>query len=178
MFDTFLWSWWGIHFYLVHQKQLLTAALQVQNESKRVQHAFTVQCENHAKSLSIKRFHNPVGQNFNYRPPTQSTLVAHSGEKLLFIVTETLLKKQGRYASTNVTLIILPVCFTPQNSNLYFISSPKLLLNVFCPSPYHLFQKYTTEREQIPLIQNSPWTTRRPWAVLRTRVPGLLAAHT
>lgn len=31
---------------------------------------------------------------------------------------------------------------------------------------------------QITFIWNSPWTTRRPWAVLRTRVPGLLAAHT
>lgn len=31
---------------------------------------------------------------------------------------------------------------------------------------------------QITFIWNSPWTTRRPWAVRRTRVPGLLAAHT
>lgn len=31
---------------------------------------------------------------------------------------------------------------------------------------------------QIPSMRALPWTTRRPWAVLRTRVPGLLAAHT
>lgn len=96
-------------------------------------------------------------------PPVGSHVPANSKCRLV-----------GRWWSYRTVLWLPALRSTHRTDKLYLITWPqlyKMCYDVF------LHQLRSLEIKQT-FIQNSPWTTSRPWAVLRTRVPGLLAAHT